>query len=216
MSALLLLSQIRQLGKSYETLRDLVKPASANQPESIPHVLFDTQTYAQAGSAALNFFRSTAANLGDTTLSNFASGQLETYQFFEIHRVHVFIHSVPNAQATAAITGAAQDVELLHKTARGILSFSLGGKPYGGFPLTYFGRPGGPLPTYFAYGTGAVANNVITAGQTEANGGFPYLGNLIIPPASQFSATMTFNSTAISAATNITLSLLGVLHRQVR
>jgi len=214
-AAPLLLGPIRSFSKQYAMLRDLVTPTSG-APESIPHVLFDTQTYAQAGSASLQFFQSaTSANASDPTLTNFFAGQLQAKQYFEIHRIFTIINAVPNTNATVAITGAAQDVELLHKTARGALSWNYNGRPYGPYPLSFFGRPGGPVPFYAAYGTGTAANNVITTGETEANGGYPVLGNLIIAPATNFSLTMTFNSTAISAATNIVVAMLGVLHRPI-
>ncbi|MEP6494493.1 MAG: hypothetical protein ABJF01_17545 [bacterium] len=212
----LLLGNIRPFGKTYQALRDLIMPISADQPESIPWVLFDTQQYAAAGSATLSFFRSTAANLNDQTLSNFPTGMLPKNEFFEMHRVFVMIHSVPNINVTGVITGAAQDVEILHKTARGQVSWTNAAKNYGTFPLFFFGRPGGPLPFYAGVATGTVATNVVTAGQTENNGGFPVLGNQIIPEQQPFSAQLTFNSTAISAATNITLAIMGIYHRQVR
>lgn len=209
----LMLGQIRPVAKTYEMLRDLIRP-DANQPESYPDVLYDTQTYAQAGSSVLTFFKSTAANLADQTLSNFASGQMPAFEYFEIHRVHLIIHAIPNINVTAIMTGAANDVEILHKTARGVLSFTLKAKPYGPWPIAYCGRPGGPVVGYAAAGATA-ADNIVTFGETESNGGFPVLGNIIIPPATQFTATLNFNSTAISAATNITLALMGVHHRAV-
>lgn len=213
-AAPILLGRIIDFGKTYAGLVSATRPSQADQPESIPHVLFDTQQYAQAGSATLTFFNSaTAANASDPTLSNFANGSLNAGYYFEIHRIFLKIHAVPNTNATTAITGAAQDVELLHKTARGILSWTYKGRPYGGYPIDFFGRPGGPIAGYTAYGSGTAANNVISWGHTEANGGFPVLGNVILAPAQNFTATLAFNSTAISAATNITVAMLGVLHR---
>jgi hypothetical protein len=212
----LLLSQIRSFGKTYQWLREAIQPVSADQPESFPDVLFDTQTYAQAGSALLTFFNSTAANLADATLSNFPTGQLPKGEFFEVHRIFTMIHSVPAAVATVAVTGPANDVEILHKTARGNLSWSMSNKPYGAIPLFFFGRPGGPNVGYSAYGTGTAANNSISFAQTAENGGFPVLGNQIIPEQQQFLARLAFSPTAISAATNIVVALLGVHHRQVR
>lgn len=208
----LLLGQIRQVGKTYGLLRSMSKPVDSSEPESVPHVLFDTQTYAQAGSASLTFFNNaTAANASDPTLSNFATGQLDAGYFFELHRVHVIINAVPAVGAAATIAGPANDIELLHKTARATLGFRIKGKTYGDFPLAYFGRPGGPTATIAAYGTAAAENYQFAS--TEANGGFPYLGNLILTPATQAKGVMTFNSTAISAATPITVCLFGVLHR---
>lgn len=215
-AAPLLLGDIKSLGKSYQTLLSLAKPAASDQPESMPWVLYDRQQYAVGGSAQLTFFRSaTQANASDPTLSNFATGQLDAGYFFEIHRMHAVIDAMPNTNATTAITGAANDVEILHKTARGVVSWTYKGKPYGPVPLAYFGRPGGPVPIYGNYGSGTAANNVVSAGETENNGGFPVVGNLILAPATQFSLTMSFNATAISAATNIMVALMGVLHRPV-
>jgi hypothetical protein len=206
----------RTFGRTYEQLKLLMKPVDADEPEAVPWVLYDTQQYAQAGSAKLTFFNSaTVANASDPTLSNFATGVLEGGYYFEAHRVHVIIHSMPNTNATVAITGGANDVEILHKTARGILSFKMKSKQYGPLPLAYCGRPGGPVPIYSSYGTGTAANNVITAGETAENGGFPYLGSILIPPVTNFVGTMDFNSTAISAATYITVGLMGILHRPV-
>lgn len=215
MGTLLSLGPIRSVAKTYATLKELSRPVSANEPESVPHVLFDTQQYAAAGSQFLQFYQSTAANIADPTLSNFATGTLDKDNWFEIHRMFVIIHALPNANATTAITGAANDVEILHKTARGVLTWYIKTKNYGPYPLAFFGRPGGPTPFYAAYGTGTVANNVITAGETESNGGFPVLGNEIISPQVPFKLTMQFVSTAISAATYVTHAMLGVLHRTV-
>jgi hypothetical protein len=213
----LLLSNKVNFARRYEQLSDMMK-SDSDQPESQPWVLFDTQQYAQAGPATgvLSFFNSTAANLSDPTLSNFATGKLDAEYYFELHRVFTWIHSVPNTNATTAVTGAANDVEILHKTARGILNASMKGKPYFGFPLFFFGRPGGPVPFYAAYGTGTAANNTISAGETAENGGFPVLGTIIIPPAIQWLTNLQFvASTAISANTNISVGLMGILHRPV-
>lgn len=217
MGAPLLLGDIRNFAKDYQTLRDLGKPASPDQPISDPDVIYDTQTYAQAGSTTLTFFKSTPANLNDQSLSNFPTGLLPLNEFFEIHRAFVFIHSVPNLNVTAVITGGAQDVEILHKTARGILRWNFAGRDYGPFPLWFFGRAGGPTGQFESFGTGTAANNIVTSGNTENNGGFPVLGSQIIPEQQQFSARMDFvPATAISGPTNITLAYLGIRHRPVR
>lgn len=216
MSSLLTLGAVRPLAKTYNWLREAIKPADANQPEAIPHVIFDMQTYPQAGAAALQFFQSTAANLADPTLSNLANGQLEALNYFEIHRAFIIIDALPTLNVTAIITGGGNDLQLLHKTARGTHTLSMAGKSYFGFKLAFFGRPGGPVPHYSSFGTGTAANNTIVAGETAENGGFPVLGNIVIPPAQQIRATLNFNSTAISAATFITVAYMGVLHRPVR
>ncbi len=214
-AAPLMLGPLRGFGKTYDLLKSLMKPADADQPESVPWVLYDSQPYAAAGAATLSFFSgATAANNSDLTLSNFPTGVLQGGFYFEIHRVHVIIDSMPNTNASLAITGGANDVEILHKTARGVLTFTLKGKSYGPNKLAYFGRPGGPQVAINGFGT-AAGGQMITVGETENNGGFPYLGNIIIPPITNFVGTMQFNSTAISAQTLITVGLMGILHRPV-
>lgn len=215
-AAPLLLGPLKGFGKSYDLLASLVKPLDASQPESIPWVFYDTQPYAAAGQALpLTFFgNATAANAGDPTLSNFATGQLETGYYFEIHRVHTIIDAIPANVASNAVTGPMNDVEIIHKTARANLTFSLKGKSYGPTKLAYFGRPGGPMPFFSIF---AAAASMTSVGETESNGGFPLLGNIIIPPTTQFKAVMAFQPTLvpISALTNITVAMLGVLHRPV-
>lgn len=212
----LLLNDVRNFSKDYQTLRDLGKPVSPDQPISDPWVMYDTQLYPQAGTASLSFFKSTAANMNDTSLSNFPTGLLPVGEFFEIHRVFVFIHAIPNLNITAVITGAANDVEIMHKTARGNLRWAFAGREYGPFPLWFFGRAGGPTGQFESFGTGTAANNIVTQGHTDNNGGFPVLGSQIVPEQQSLSARMDFVATAISAATNITLALLGIYHRPVR
>jgi hypothetical protein len=212
-AAPLLLNDYKPFGRTYDVLQSLIKPADANQPESIPDTLYDSQPYLAAGSSTLNFFTgATAANLGDPTLSNFPTGQLQAGYYFEVHRVFVIIDSMPANAASNAVTGPANDVEILHKTARGNLQFKMKGKTYGPHKLAFFGRPGGPVPFYTIF---AAAASTTSFGETENNGGFPYLGNIIIPPITSFQGIMTFNSTAISVQTLITVALMGITHRPI-
>lgn len=214
----LLLGPKQNFARTYETLGQMLQ-ADANQPESQPWVLFDTQTYLQAGPSDgfVNYFNNNAAASNtDPTLSNFPTGKLDADYYFEIHRVHTFIHAMPNTNATTAVTGAANDVEIMHKTARGIVNGSFRGKNYLGYNLSYFGRPGGPVPTYAGYGSGTAANNTISAGETAANGGFPVLGNVVLSPANQWKGNLQFvPATAISTDTKIMYGMMGVLHRPV-
>lgn len=213
-AAPLMLGPIRGFGKTYDVLKQLMKPADANQPESVPSTLYDSQPYPAAGSAApITFFNSaTQANLGDPTLSNFPTGQLEGGYYFEVHRAFIIIDSVPANTASNAVAGPANDVELLHKTARTNLKFTMKGKDYGPHKMAFFGRPGGPVPTFAIF---AAAASSTQTGNTENNGGFPFLGNIVIPPVTQFKAIMSFQPTLvpISVLTLITVAIMGVLHR---
>lgn len=207
---------LRYAPKAYETLVQLSRPQRADQPEALPWVMYDTQQYAAAGSATLTYYSSTAASLTDPTLSNFANGTLETFQFFEFHREFLSFLAALSVTTTAAVTGAANDVDLLHKAARGTRTLSIGQKSQGPFPIDYFGRPGGAEFAVAMEGTEtAPARNILQGGTTVMNGGFPHGGAYVLPPQSKMTITLGFNSTAINAAMNIRHSVLGIFHRRV-
>lgn len=202
--------------KSYQTLADMIRPARADQPESIPWTMFDTTTYLAAGSARLVLYSSTAASLTDLTLSNFPNGTLETFQFFEFHREFLSFLAALSLTTTAAVTGSANDVDILHKAARGTRTLTIVGKPYGPAPIDFLGRPGGPTFVATSEGTEtAPARNIIQNGETVMNGGFPWLGSYVLGPQTKMAVSLDFNSTAISGNMNIRHALLGVFHRRV-
>lgn len=202
--------------KTYQSLRSLTQPKSGQQPESLPWVMYDTQAYAAAGSARLTYYGSTAASLADLTLSNFPTGTLEQDQFFEIQRVFLSFLAPLSITTTAAVTGAANDVDLLHKSARGILTLQLLGKPIGPFPIDFFGRPGGITFQATSEGTEtAPARNILQSAETVMNGGFPMVGASVLQPTTPAKWFADFNSTAISAQMNIRHAMLGVFHRRV-
>jgi len=207
---------LRYAPKAYDTLVALSRPANASQPEALPWVMYDTQQYAQAGAARLTYYSSTAASLTDSTLSNFANGTLETYQFFEFHREFLSFLAALSITTTAAVTGSANDVDILHKAARGVRTLSIGQKTQGPFPVDFFGRPGGAMFAGTSEGTEtAPARNIIQSGETVMNGGFPHVGAFILGPQTKMSIFLDFNSTAISAAMNIRHAIMGVFHRRV-
>ena len=200
------------ISRTYDELDGLVRPATADEPESFNAVLYDTQTYAVGGTARLEFFSSTAASLADRTMSNFAAGTLEPGAFFEIHRIFLYILAVPSLTTTAAVTGTANDLEILHKTARGNFTLEMTGKRLLPCPINFAGQSGGGEPviavTYTAPAIAQFPN-------TSKNGGFPVLGSIVIPPVTKITGFLDFNATAISAAVNIRMELAGVYHRRV-
>lgn len=207
---------LKYAAKTYETLKNITKPRTGAQPESLPWVFYDTQTYASAGSARLTYYASTAASLGDQTLSNFATGTLEQDQYFEIQRVFLSFLAPISLTTTSAVAGAANDIDLLHKSARGVLTLQLLGKPIGPFPADFFGRPGGVQFAATSEGTEtAPARNILQSGETVMNGGFPMVGASILQPTTPIRWFFDFNSTAISANMNIRHAMLGVFHRRV-
>lgn len=205
---------LRYMPKTFAALMAQARPNRGDQPESVPWVFYDTQTYLAAGSARLTFFGN--AGQTDPTMSNLGNGTLETDQFFELQRSFVSLLAALSLTTTAAITGAANDVDILHKAARGIITFSMLNKGYGPFPLDFFGRPGGVQFQSTSEGTEtAPARNILQSGETVMNGGFPWLNALTIPPVTAFRIFADFNASAISGNMNIRKSILGVFHRRV-
>lgn len=207
---------LRYAPKAYATLVALSRPARADQPEALPWVMYDTAQYASAGSTRLTFYSSTAASLTDPTLSNLPNGTLETYQFFEFHREFLSFLAPLSLTTTAAVTGSANDVDILHKAARGTRTLSIGQKTQGPFPIDFFGRPGGATFAGTSEGTEtAPARNIIQGGETVMNGGFPHGGSYVLGPQTKMTILLDFNSTAISASMNIRHAIMGIFHRRV-
>lgn len=206
--------QLRYAPKAYATLQALARPTRSDQPEALPWVMFDTQQYAAAGSARLTFYGNAAQS--DATMTNLALGTLETLQYFEFHKEFLSFLAALSVTTTAAVTGSANDVDILHKAARGTRTLTIGQKTQGPFPIDFFGRPGGATFAGIAEGSEtAPARNFIQAAETVMNGGFPHNGAFVLGPLSKVSIFLDFNSTAISAAMNIRHSLLGIFHRRV-
>jgi hypothetical protein len=195
--------------KAIETILNALKPNSS-QPEAIPWVMYDTQLYAQAGSQALSFFTTLPAP-ADKTITNMPiAGALPNPWYFEIQKV--YFDALTGYTTNAATGGAASDIDILLKTGRGIASFNLSDKTYGPFPLTFFGGSGGTQAM--------ISSTVATVSQQTANvrdnGGFPQNGSLIIPPQTQFSWVLNWvAASAISVATEVRMSMLGILYRRV-
>lgn len=205
---------LKYLPKSYAALAAQARPTRGDQPESLPWVFYDTQKYLQAGVSRLTYFSNSAQT--DLTMSNLGNGQLQTDEFFEYQRGFISILASLSITTTAAVTGAANDVDILHKAARGTYTFTMLSKTIGPFPIDYFGRPGGVSFAGVAEGSEtAPGRNIIQSGETVMNGGFPFVGAITIPPVTAFKVFLDFNSTAISGDTNIRHGMLGVFHRKI-
>jgi hypothetical protein len=197
--------------KLIQTILAALKP-NATQPESIPDVLYDTQTYVAAGSTALTFFAALPA-VKDLTLTNMQlAGALPNPVYFEIQKVFFDILCATTTGATQA--GALSDVDQIMKVGRGIATFTLSDKNYGPYPLTFFGGSGGSQ--------GILASAIATPGSIQSgnnrdNGGFPMNGALIIPPQVTFNwALQWVPLTAITADTKVRVTMLGIKYRRVQ
>lgn len=193
-------------------------PALANQPEAIPWILYDTQTYTSGTTTTLSFFASTN---NDKTLSNMeSSGQLPDPQYLIVNYVTCDILVSPSVTTTAAVTGALNDIELLLKAARATFTLSMSNKNYGPFPLRACHPLGGATGIIAAEGTEtAAARNIFQAANSgiPGSGGFPFMGALVIPPKVGFGITVNFAAaqTLAGGNPNIQIGLAGILYRRV-
>lgn len=198
-------------------LLQAANPQSASQPEAIPWILYDSQTYTSAATTTLSLF---AAVNADKTLSNMeSSGQLPDPQFHVVHYVTCDMLIVPAAVAghTGAAAGVLSDIDLLLKgTGRGTFTFVMSNKNYGPFPLmachSLGGATGVMAGTLTAEAMISQGNNGIPGG-----GGFPFLGSLVIPPKVGFGVTLNWATAQTMGGGNpiIRIGLPGILYRRV-
>lgn len=203
---------LRIIPKTFDVLMAQSKPQRANQPEAVTGMQFDTIQYPQAGTSSLALFDTVRS---DKTLSNMEqAGQLSAGKFLELRRIYCDILSTPTITTTASAAGSLNDLEILLKTSRATITFTMNDKPYGPYPLAAAGRLGGAVGVIAMAGTEtAPARNIVQQGNNGDNGGIPM--DLTIPPSTAFGVLLNFSSTAISVATYLRITLFGVLHRRV-
>jgi hypothetical protein len=126
--------------------------------ERIDAALWDSLLYTSTATTQLIFFNNTRATID---LSNMrVSGQLPAPESFLVRAIRVYFKNRPESTATAA-GGAVQpdslnDIQLL--IATGVLTFNIGQKDYGIYPLSLLPAGGGPS------GNLAVDNVLIAGG----------------------------------------------------
>lgn len=187
-------------------------PQLANQPEAIPWILYDTQTYTDNSTTTLSFFSATNT---DKTLSNMeSSGQLPDPQYMVIHFVTCDFLGTPTT-AAGGVAGVLNDTELLLKGGRGTFTFTMSNKNYGPFPLMACHSLGGA--TGVGYGTFTAEESIQQANVgIPGSGGFPFMGALVVPPKVGFGVTLNWSAAQDTTAdVRIRIGLAGVLYRRV-
>lgn len=195
-------------------LRARSTPLSGASPEAVWWEFYDTQTYVAAGVGVLNFFVNTNA---DRTLSNMqAAGQFPDPQWLTIYDITLDILTQPTriAAAAPAVTGQLNDHSIILKgPARGTWELEISDKKYGPFSLSLLHGTGGPVGNIFSSADAAAA---VTSWATNTLApGWNYNGTLIIPPKTNFTYVLRFNSTAVSVDNPLRLAQHGILSRRV-
>jgi len=208
-----LLYQIKP--KTKQALLESATPQNPNQPEVIPWILYDTQTYTSASSTTLAFFQSVQT---DKSLGNMeGAGQLPDPQFFEIYRIGMDILFRPSF-STATVnpaTGPLDDIAQLVLSGRGNFILAISNKNYGPFPLSFLHGSGGP--TGFMSGTYVATNEREYANNGIFDGGYPLNGALVLPPKVGFSIVINWPAalTLANGNTPIRVWMAGPLYRRV-
>lgn len=200
--------------KTRAQLAQSANPESANQPEALPWVLYDTSSWVSGTTSNAAYFGTVQ---GDKTLGNMEGpGQLPDPQYFEIAYWGCDILVVPIQAAAPAVTiSPVGDIGNILFTNRATWTFNISNKRVGPFPLTFFHASGGP--------TGYYATNSATTARFEyANngifdGGYPVEEAIVIPPKLGFDVTLnTFAAVTLGVTPlNIRVWMAGVLHRRV-
>lgn len=198
--------------KTKAQLLEQSNPASATQPEVIPWVLFDTQTFTSASTTTLSFFQTVQS---DKSLGNMeGGGQLPDPQFMELYRVGLDVLFRPASSAGVA-TGPLDDIAQLVLSGRGTWTFNISNKNYGPFPLSFLHASGGP--TGFLAGTFAATTDVSYANNGVFDGSYPINGAITIPPKVGFSIVLNWPAalTLANGNTPLRVWLAGPLYRRV-
>lgn len=203
-------------GLTYQDLREIARPSLAGQPEAIPDVLYDTQTYTDNATVQLTFF---AAAVADQSLSNMQlGGQLQANEYFAIHYFTLdAFNDGADFVSTAAggVEGHLNDIGLLVLQGRPRATLLMNNKPYGPWPLSAFHATGGP--TGGMMGTFTAEENLQWANNGVFDGGLGIGGSIIIPPSTGFNVVVQWPAAVdLTDDYRLRLGLWGVRYRPVQ
>ena len=200
--------------KTRAQLAMLANPESANQPEALPWVLYDTQSWVTAVTNSNTYFGTVQ---GDKTLGNMEGpGQLPDPQYFEIAYWGLdFLFAAVNTAAPAVTISPQADLISFLFTNRGTFEFNISNKRIGPFPMSFFHASGGP--TGYGWTNSATTGRFEYANNGIFDGGFCVENAIIIPPKLGFDVTLRTAAAVTLGVTplNVRAWMAGVLHRRV-
>ena len=184
------------LPKNFDPYRATVPGVS----EWTDKVLWDTQSYAMAGTNGLDFFQ--------TLPSNIQNGNLQ--QSGTVGNNALIVRSI----GINPKTHIANDIGILMQNA--VLMFYIGSKLYWEGLADRFPPAGGVVGS-FSTGTAASTVHTATNGIPDARAGYVLTRPLLIPPNLNFKVRLEFpTAPAISAQTAVTVLLKGDIGRFVQ
>lgn len=204
----------RVVPKTRQQLYALAYPETANQPEAISHIMYDSQTFTSASTTTLTFF---ATQQSDQTLGNLEqAGAFTDPQWFELHNWGLDILQDGSAVVGVTETGIVDDIQKIMLVGRPVFTFIMSNKRYGPYPLSFLHTSGG-VQAVIAAGNTAATGNIQFGNNSWPDGGWNWRGNVIIPPKVGFKVQIDWSAAQTLAAGNPVLRLwnAGVLHRRV-
>lgn len=208
------MARMRVVARTRGALVREAQPTSAQQPEALPWILYDTQAWTTAVTTTQTYF-TTVQN--DKTLGNMEGpGQLPDPQFFEVHYIGCDFLLSPNSVASVAVAGPLNDITQFLFAQRGTFEFNISNKRMGPFPLSFLHASGGPTG-YLAITNAAAAQKNEYANNGVFDGGFCVGGALLIPPKVSFDITLRLAAAATLQTTplNVRVWQAGALYRRV-
>lgn len=184
-------------------LEILSGPQRASDLEVIPHVLFDTQSFASASTLSLRFFSALPAtpDLGNME----AAGSFPDPCFFQPYFYGCDPLILPAVGVAATVVGPWDDMQRLVLTSRPVISFAVSSKPYlVGIPLSFLHTSGGAVG---GVGFGTSTTGHLSANNSVPDGGWRTQGSFIIPPKQAISCLVTWPATVTLNATPVNMRL---------
>ncbi len=175
--------------------------AVSDTSEWLDKIFWDTQSYAAAGTALLDFFQTLPANLelGNMDLP----GQIGGNRVFIIRALGVFLRTAIDA-----------DIEILSK--HGLLRLFVGNKDYSEWPINLL-PAGGGVYAHESSGVAAQLVNLASHGVPDPRAQYTLSRPLLIPAQLNFRVRCEWpNAPAISAQTFVTVMLKGELGRNIQ
>lgn len=200
--------------KTRAQLSMIANPESANQPEALPWVLYDTAAWTTAVTFSNTYFGTVQS---DKTLGNMEGpGQLPDPQYFEIAYWGLdFLFAAVNAAAPVVTISPQADLISFLWTNRMTWTFNISNKRTGPFPATFMHGSGGP--TGFGWTNSATTARFEYANNGIFDGGFCVENAIVIPPKLGFDVTLVTAAAPTLGVSplNVRPWMAGVLHRRV-
>lgn len=214
--------------RSIAQLTNLSTPVPG-QLEAVRWPYFDTQPITSTVTTTLKFFSTVQS---DPTLGNLElAGQIQNPNWFELYAIKCdFLFPGLVVGAAPGTAGPITDMAAILFQQRAFYEFTVNSKSYGKTPLSLAHGTGGPVG--LAQGTPAAAafnsfgtNSVPDEGDWLGGwvfdpnaGGQQEVGSIILASTQSFQLTVTMAAapTLTTTPLNVRMTMMGVLHRQVR